>query len=139
MFGQTLTPGEVVPSLDPRQETTKPLSVITVVEPEMKGVPEYQRLREATRMSLLEYLRTRTLHSYLVKIDRPSMQHMSFSDIPSLNDAKGGIANRSNLELIRRVVLSFFDDTLTHSSTGSFGKVFVESPDISLQVFVRAK
>jgi dienelactone hydrolase len=135
MFGQTLIPGQVVPSLDPNKEITKPLAVITVLEPEMKGVPEFQRLREATRASLSEYLRTRTLHSYLVKIDRPNIQHMSFSDIPLLNDAKGGIANRSNLELVRRAVLSFFEEDLAHNSSGSFGKVFGESPDISLQEF----
>jgi hypothetical protein len=135
MFGQTLLPGQVVPSLNPNGEITKPLAVITIVEPEMKGVPEFQRLREATRMSLLEYLRTHTSHSYLVKIDRSSMQHMSFSDIPLLNDTKGGIANRSNLELVRRAVLSFFEDNLTHSSSGSFGKVFVGSDDIRLEEF----
>ena len=137
MFGRTLIPGQCVPSLDPKQKTTKSLAIITLVEPGLKGNADFQRLRKATRISLLEYLRVRTSHSYWVTIDRPSMHHLGFSDIPLLNDASERRTNRSNLELFRRVVLSFFEDNLTHSSYGRFRKVLAGSPDVKLQEFPR--
>jgi hypothetical protein len=137
MFGRTVIPGQFVPSLDPKQETTKSLAVITLVEPGLKSNADFQRLRKATRISLLEYLRVHTSHSYLVTIDRPSMRHLSFSDIPLLNDASGRFTNRSNLELVRSAVLSFFEDNLTHNSFSRFRKVLAGSPDLKLQEFFR--
>src|SRR6202035_1531138 len=46
MFGQTLTAGPSVPSLEPGKLITAPLAIITVVEPELKDNADFQRLRK---------------------------------------------------------------------------------------------
>lgn len=56
LFGRTLKPGEVVPSLDPTLLIKKPLLVFTLIEPSMKTIPEYMQVRQASRADSRELI-----------------------------------------------------------------------------------
>ena len=139
MFGQTLTAGPSVPSLEPGKLITAPLAIITVGELEFKDNADFQRLRKASRTVLFRYLEDRATHGFLVTIDRASMRHLGFSDIPLLTALSDQSANRGNLELIGSVILAFFNDYLAHTSPDGFTRALAGADGTTLQVFSVSK
>jgi hypothetical protein len=129
MFGQTLTAGPSVPSLEPGKLITAPLAIITVGELEFKDNADFQRLRKASRTVLFRYLEDRATHGFLVTIDRASMRHLGFSDIPLLTALSDQSANRGNLELIGSVSWpSLMITWRTPLPTGSQGRSLGQTP-----------
>lgn len=71
LIGHTLTPGEVIPAIDPTVAVKKPLLIMRLVEPSMKPIPEYMQVRQASRAELVRFLNMRTSQSYLAEMTRP--------------------------------------------------------------------
>jgi hypothetical protein len=140
MFGQALTTGRSVPSLEPGRLITAPLAIITVVEPEFKAKCGLSTAREIKSNCFIP-LSSRPRHSPFLRsrLTRANMRHLAFSDIPLLTAVSDQAANLGHLELIRSAILAFFNDYLAHTSCDGFTKALAGADGTTLQVFSVSK
>jgi Platelet-activating factor acetylhydrolase, isoform II len=137
LFGRTLKPDQAAPSLDPALPLKKPVLIFTLVEPEMKRIPEYMQLRKASRDDLEKFLNTQTSSSYLIAIDRPDMRHTSFTDIPLLYEDSNRAGSLQLSEFTSKVACAFFDQFLRGDVSNRLDKVLSDNPIGTVVVFPR--
>jgi len=135
LFGRTLKPDQSAPSLDPVLPLKKPVLILTLVEPEMKRIPEYMQLRKASRDDLEKFLNTQTSRSYLIAIDRPDMRHTSFTDIPLLNEDSNRAGSLQLSEFTNKIACAFFDQFLRRGGSTRLDKVLTDNPIGTVGVF----